>query len=215
MKFSKRINVICDHIEKVESLADVGCDHGFMSFEVIRRGLSQKVYVTDISAPSLKKAQLLLNDYIEKGIVEAVVTDGLDGVPKVDEAVICGMGGKEIIGILDRSVNVPRFLVLNPMKNAELVRKWLIEKSFGILKDFMFFDGEKFYELIVAQKDFKMKDYSVDEINYGRDNFHNNEDFLRFINKKLDKFNVGKTNSQLEKKICELKRIRNEIQRNF
>ena len=96
-----RLDEITSHLSGEDLVADVGCDHGYISEKLLKSGGAKKVVMTDISAKCLLKAQTLLSAEISQGKATAVVCDGLKGVDlPITAVVIAGMGGEEIIKIL-------------------------------------------------------------------------------------------------------------------
>lgn len=178
---TERMRVICSHLPAVGTLADVGCDHGYMTKYALDHGLCERAYVSDVSAESLSKAEKLLEREIADGRCFSVCADGLEGLPEPPDCVlIAGMGGEEIVRILSRGI--PQQFVLQPMKNADKVRAFLLRNGCGIVADYTFSDG-KWYDLIVgfASGDSVYTDW---EIAFGRDNLKNPTDaFLRKIRK--------------------------------
>ena len=196
---TKRLQLLFDEIENCEVFADVGCDHGYIAEAVLKSGKSEKVIISDISEKSLQKAKTLLCEkYADR--VKAVVADGFDGIDdKIDEALIAGMGGEEIAGILTRANNLPKRLILSPQHNSDKVRIALLNLGYYIKKDTSFTDG-KLYYLIVAEKfegQFAEKSinkkqvYTDDEICFGRDNINTkNTDFAAYVLSEIDKLNA-------------------------
>lgn len=179
---TERLSVICSHIPKGRLFADVGCDHGYCTRYVLDNGLCERAYISDVSRESLKKAETLLSKEMAEGKCLSFCTDGMNGFPEVpDVLLIAGMGGEEIIKILTEGT-IPEHFVLQPMKNAEKVRAFLIERGAKIVADYTFYDG-KFYDLIVGEKTGE-EHYSPWEIAFGRDNLKNpSEAFLKKIRK--------------------------------
>jgi tRNA (adenine22-N1)-methyltransferase len=182
---TKRLQTILNHLICCKRFADVGCDHGYVARAMLETGKAERVIVSDISAPSLKKAQTLLEPYGQR--VKAVVCDGLALVDDdCDQVLIAGMGGEEIISILSSSHFLPKRLVLQPMKNADKLRKSLLSCGYRIIKDYIFRD-DKFYVLIVAERG--EDSYSEDEIFFGRDNLLSpTADFLEFAKREHEKY---------------------------
>lgn len=176
---TKRQAIICSHIPKVGVFADVGCDHGYMAQYALENELCNLAVITDISRESLKKAETLLDRYVKVGRCKSVCTDGMTGIDLPDCALIAGMGGEEIIKILSDS-GIPAQFILQPMKNAEKVRSYLVSNGCRITADYTFEDG-KFYELIVGERE-GGTGYTDWEITFGRDNLKNpSQAFLRKI----------------------------------
>lgn len=165
---TERLLTLCSLIEPCVSFADVGCDHGYVSEYVLKNGLSNHVTIADVSKGSLKKAQTLLKKEVEAGRCQSVLCNGLEKIsPKTETVFIAGMGGMEIIGILERGF-LPKKFILQPMKNTEEVRRYLVKKGAKILRDFTFRD-ERFYDVIVGER-VGGSDYSEKDYRYGKEN---------------------------------------------
>lgn len=216
----KRIEVIASLIEKSDALCDVGCDHGYVAEKALEYKRVNKVYVTDISKPSLDKAiELLSKSYPEN--FSAYYTDGLTGVPRAEQVVIAGMGGEEIIKILNKSAYKPVILILQPMKNTDKLRKFLHDNGYGIERDFTFFADKKYYDVMRAK--LGVEDYySQKEETYGRENLKGNPDFLNLLDKKIAETEgilssdmQEKSKETLSEKLRLLRGLKDEIKRNL
>lgn len=184
-----RLNIIQKEIDACKIFADVGCDHGKISKYVLDNGLCDKAYISDVSATCLKKAEILLSDYIAKGKCISFVSNGLREVPPADFVLIAGMGGKEIIEILSCDLDKieSSTLLLQPMKNSMEVREFLLLHGFTILLDYTFRD-KLFYDIIKAKKLPKMDFYTEDEKEFGRDNLtRKDKDFMAKIKREFDR----------------------------
>ena len=182
----KRLKEIFSSIPTCKIFADIGCDHGYMTEQMLKQNKCEKAIISDVSAKCLSKAQNLLKSYIESGRVQAFVSDGFDNVPIADVALIAGMGGEEISKILLKCKTFPNSLVLQPMKNAETVRKTLIDLCYKIERDYVFKVGRRFYVLIVAKKG--KDELSEEEIEFGRTNLlEKSQDFLDWVKTELIK----------------------------
>lgn len=183
-----RIEHICALLEKCKTFADVGCDHGYCTRYMLENNLCDLAYISDISGQSLKKAQNLLSEYIKSGRCKSICCDGLQGFETVPEQVlIAGMGGEEIIKILSRGI--PDKFVLQPMKNAPLLRGFLLENGCTITRDDIFKDG-KYYFIIKGEKSNNVGgiNYSPLETEFGRDSFYNPV-FAEYLKEEIAKFN--------------------------
>ncbi|MBE7079973.1 MAG: SAM-dependent methyltransferase [Clostridiales bacterium] len=150
MGYGKRIDTLCSLLKKAETFADVGCDHGYCSEYMLKNGLCDRAILSDISKGSLAKAEALLAPYIRQGKAISVLGDGFLGVPKdVDEVLIAGMGGSEIVSILsdEKYGFMPKRFVFQPMHDAEKLRRYILANGGYIDRDFTFEDG-KFYDVI-------------------------------------------------------------------
>lgn len=169
-----RVRHICSYLTPARVFADIGCDHGYMTKYMLDRGLCERAYISDISAKSLAKAETLLKEHIERGACIPVVADGLRGIPeRCDLVLIAGLGGEEIVNIL-QDIPLPTRFVLQPMKNSEKVRRMLVSRGASIEVDHTFSEGEarkKYYDLICGTNAGGDK-YSELEFRYGRDNLN-------------------------------------------
>lgn len=164
-------------------VADIGCDHGKVSFNLLKSNIADFVYISDISAPSLDKAINLLNENGFAGKFKAIVSDGFkeyDTNITIDTAIISGMGGYEITNILKSNlVNVKKF-VLQPQHNESDLKRYLIDNNYNILKDYIIKQKDKFYNVIVCVKG--EREYSEYEEFFGEENFtRNSADFIHYL----------------------------------
>ncbi len=175
MSYGKRIDTLCSLLEKAESFADVGCDHGYCSEYVLKNGLCNKVIFSDVSRGSLAKAEKLLADYVEEGRAVGVLGDGFFGVPKdTQQVLIAGMGGSEIVSILSDKKHgfLPSRFVFQPMHDQEKLRRYILENGGYIERDFTFEDV-KYYDVIVGGKreeGVEKQAYTDAEYEFGKDN---------------------------------------------
>ena len=145
---TKRLQYIVNAIPKCDVLADVGCDHGYVGIEALNKGVANQVIFTDISSRCLQKARTNCPTALNER-TSFVCQDGL-GEINCDVAVICGMGGLEIMSILDSASQLPKAIVLQPMRNIVDTRLY-VAKHYTITLDTTIFDG-KFYSVIVGEK---------------------------------------------------------------
>lgn len=166
-----RIETLCSYLGVCDTFADVGCDHGYCTLYMLKNALCAKAYITDISQKCLAKAEKLLQSFIAAGKCESVCCDGLKGLPEdIDEVLIAGMGGEEIIKILKEGF-IPRKFVLQPMKNAPSLRRFLLDSGCAITADDIFGDG-KFYFVIKGERGGGTV-YGERELALGRDSLKN------------------------------------------
>ena len=191
MAYTQRMKILCSHLRKAETFADVGCDHGYMSEYMLKNGLCGKLYFSDISRGSLAKAKKLLAEYVDGGRAEGVLGDGFYGVPKdTEEVLIAGMGGSEIVDILSHEKYgfLPAYFVFQPMLDGEKLRRYLIENGAFLERDYTFVCDGKPYDCITGRKRKKgeeMQTYTRAEYAFGRENIQSrSEDFLKRLKEK-------------------------------
>ena len=172
MGYGKRIDTLCSLLKKADVFADVGCDHGYCSEYMLKNGLCEKAILSDVSKGSLQKAETLLSEYLQNGRAISVLGDGFYGVDEsVDEVLIAGMGGSEIVSILSDKKHgfMPKRFVFQPMHDSEKLRRYILKNGGYIERDFTFEDG-KFYDVIVGGRGGNTPAYSPAEYEFGREN---------------------------------------------
>ena len=165
MYLTERLQKIYDKIPQVKVLADVGCDHGYIGNMALVEKRAKFVHFCDVSRSSLRKAQELAGK-LKHTNCDFICQDGL-GKLQVDCAVIAGMGGMEIISILQKATNLPQTLVLQPMHNQLELRSYLCQ-DYHIDLDYMFTSQGKRYDLIVATRGSDTLD--DEQLEYGKTN---------------------------------------------
>lgn len=136
-KLDSRLLTAAEFVNPDTIAADVGTDHGYLACYLIDNDICKYVYASDINAKPLESAQ---KNILEAGLedkIETCLTDGLDGLSEkgIEEIVICGMGGENIIGILEKAKWIRTekvHLVLQPMSRGETLRKWLLSNGWYI-----------------------------------------------------------------------------------
>ena len=149
-RIGERLETILSLLREGETLCDVGTDHGKLPVAALLSRCAEKAIAIDISAPSLAKARLLAER--EDVPLRCIVGDGLAPLRKgdADVIVIAGMGGMEIIRILENAPCLfPRYILL-PHRDAMAVREYLKGKNGRILRDIAVKEGEHFYFVIEA-----------------------------------------------------------------
>lgn len=150
MKLDKRMTALLSEIPKNINLADIGADHGIVSINYALNNPSNFVVGSDISKKSIEKAaktakKLNLTNYY------TTVGNGLAPIKNfdIDVILISGMGGEEIIKIIDSNKKYP-FYVLSPQKNSDKVRLYLKNNNLKAIKDYKVLSDSKFYDIIVC-----------------------------------------------------------------
>lgn len=182
MMLSKRLSKLVSKVPQCDTLLDVGCDHGFVAYELKTQGVAKNVMLSDISEKSLEKArELFAKNHIQ---AEFFVSDGIKSIQKkFDFCIIAGMGGLEIMNILqDGKIDNA---LLQPMNHIAELRLYLVQSGYKIVDDEIIFDG-KFYNMINVKKG---EDILTElEMMFGRTNLQNRSvDFVQYLKEQLRK----------------------------
>ncbi|MGD9901368.1 MAG: tRNA (adenine(22)-N(1))-methyltransferase TrmK [Spirochaetales bacterium] len=159
LNLGKRLETVVDFCSRTRVIADIGCDHGQVTAELILEAKAYNVIASDISKDSINKAVRLCSTLNILPFVSFREGDGFAPISRYDDvdcAVIAGMGGSEIINILKESKIRVNELVLQPMKDEVKLRGYLLQIGFKIVEDKIVKENDNFYTVIKA-KDGKMK----------------------------------------------------------
>ncbi len=181
-------------------VAAIGCDHGKLAKYLLDNSIVDFVYISDISQPSLTKAIDLLDGY--HGKFTAICCDGLSGYSdNIDIAIIAGMGGREIIKIIENSpINIDKY-ILSPQHNIVDVKKFLLAKGYQIVYDIVVKDSNKFYNIIKCDKHCKQTKLTQFDLVFGKDNFVDvDSDIDEFLTVEYDKFSQIKVSNQTKQR---------------
>lgn len=150
-KLGKRLEVIASLIDR-KRIADVGCDHGKLAYYLLDKGIVDYAVVSDISKPSLNKAIDILSK--TKYNFDYICCDGLSGYAgiEIDQAIIAGMGGDEIIKIISNSPIIINSYVLSPQHNNIDVKRFMLNNGYSIDYDIIVKEKNKFYNIVKCNK---------------------------------------------------------------
>lgn len=150
-----RLQRIAAQVRPGAVFADIGCDHGLLSIELVRQG-AQKGYACDIKPGPLQAAQKNIERAGFTGRLQTRLTDGLDGLEDcgLTDIIIAGMGGEVIAGILERAVflqNPDLRLILQPQSRENVLRDFLAENGFAVQCEEAVLSGKFVYVVMTAQ----------------------------------------------------------------
>lgn len=130
MELSKRLQAIADMVPVGSRVADVGCDHGFLSIYLYEKGISPKVYAMDVREGPLMRAKEHVAEYGYGDYIECRLSDGVKELEtgEANVLVCAGMGGRlmaKILGDSLRKVSLMDWLILQPQSDLAYFRRFL------------------------------------------------------------------------------------------
>lgn len=131
-------------------VADVGCDHGFLSIYLVQKGISPGVIAMDVKKGPLAAAGEHVAAHGLGAYIETRLSDGLKELRpgEVDTVVCAGMGGRLMKRILTESqdkVMLLKELVLQPQSELQEFREFLRNAGFSITDEDMVEEDGKYY----------------------------------------------------------------------
>lgn len=155
MLLSNRMQAVVGLVVPCASIADIGCDHGYVAIELISRCICQYVFAMDIHLGPLERAKHNIKEYRMQEYIETRQSNGMESLSKGEaEGVICaGMGGRLMISILERGqalVHDMQQVVLQPQSEIDEVRAYLRKNGFIIEKEDIICEDGKYYPMMRA-----------------------------------------------------------------
>ncbi len=141
------------------AIADIGCDHAYVSIALRQRDMVHKVIAMDVRKGPLAIAK---NNVMQYGLEDTItlrLSDGLEQLQpdEVDAIIIAGMGGLLMLRILEEGRLVwketkkqPAF-ILQPQSDIDQVRHYLYKNDYSIDRECMLIDEGKYYTVISAK----------------------------------------------------------------
>ncbi len=193
MKLSNRLHTVSTFITPQSILADIGTDHGYIPIFLVSNGTIPFAYAMDINEGPLERAKSHIDENGLADKIQVRLSNGLDklGENEADSILIAGMGGALTVDILSRGWKVAKSakeLILSPHSEVFLVREYLQEKGYRIVREEMIKDMDKYYVIMKWVKGLEEK-YSECELLYGPLMLKNKDKIcFEFLNKEKDNF---------------------------
>ena len=142
--------MLADMVTPGSRVADVGCDHGFLSIYLVQAGVACRVLAMDVREGPLQAAREHIRVYGLEAYIETRLSDGLGACKagEVDSMVCAGMGGRLMERILRQhmeQVRGMREVILQPQSELEEFRCFLRRAGFVTGREDMVAEGGKYY----------------------------------------------------------------------
>ena len=150
---SDRLKAVMNMVTPGLCVADVGCDHGFLSIALIQNNIASDVIACDVNKGPIESCKENLYLYNLADRVSVRLGDGLKVIEKgeVQSVVIAGMGGRLMEKIISDSMDVlceVRELILQPQSEIAALRRFLQENGYQIISENMVCEDDKFYPIL-------------------------------------------------------------------
>lgn len=226
MELSKRLKRIAEHVDKCESVADIGTDHGYIPIYLVKEGICKKAIASDINKGPIEKAKVNVAFEGVSNKIKCLLGPGLNPlkVGEVNGVILAGMGGNLTRDILLADMEKVKrydFIILQPAQNPEVLREFLYKNDYEIIDEDLIKDEGRFYELFkVKYNENSEKLVFHDELEYEVSPLlreKNHPLFKEFIEEKINRCETilsfikedteaaKKRKSDLEEKINKLK----------
>ncbi len=146
-----RLDLLVDLTKKYKTVADIGCDHAYLSILLARAGV--RVIASDVAQGPHDKAKDNIARFGVADKIDLRLGDGLSTLQcgEAEAIVIAGMGGLVIADILsderDR-IEKNTHLYLQPMRADEDLRGYLYKNGFEILRESLVREDRRIYTVL-------------------------------------------------------------------
>lgn len=157
---SKRMEAVVNMVSPQSfTIADVGCDHAYVSIALRQRKQAQKVIAMDVRTGPLEIAKSNVSEAGYADEIDIRLGDGLERLQpgEADGIIIAGMGGLLMKGILERGRDVlcqcekRPTLILQPQSDLKEVRMFLYQQAYDIVCETMLIEEGKYYTIMKAE----------------------------------------------------------------
>lgn len=167
-----RLKLISDKIPVCNVVADIGTDHAYLPIYLIQNGRCQRSIASDVKPGPVQVANRNIVKYKLSDKIETRMGSGLDTLElnEADAVIIAGMGGTLLAELLEagaQKASSANVLVLQPMNDLDVVRKWLYDHCFEIFDEELSSEGNKIYCVISARSTGQNKSYKDFELHVG------------------------------------------------
>ena len=172
MKLSARLQMNADLVPLGSRIADIGCDHGFVSIYLAEERICDRILALDIREGPLSAARRNIAAAGLSDRIECRLSDGLEKLRpgEADTLLMSGMGGRLVCSILNRRKEIlaeTETLVLQPQSDVEEVRRQLTAMGFQIEEERCCRDGGKWYAAIRAVRSDEVRNCTGADYRYG------------------------------------------------
>ena len=208
MELSKRLQAVANLVKPCDTMADIGCDHGYVSIYLIQKQICKKVIAMDINKGPLEKATFHIEQAKLTHLIETRLSNGAKMLQlgETDGVICAGMGGRLTVSILEESLEKVldmKQLILQPQSELWLVRQYLKKIGLVIDKEDIIFEDGKYYPMMHVVpsniSNVKYENLTKNQYFFGKaeleDKFgpcllrDRTPVFIEFLNKELTKYN--------------------------
>src|SRR5690606_3023567 len=155
MRLSPRLLKLAGKVPDYAVVADIGTDHALLPIYLVSTGKCPRAIAVEFKEGPYEAARAAIESFGMGDTVDLRRGDGLQPLMpgEVDAVVIAGMGGAQMIRILEDApqvrASVPWF-VFQPMDGAAELRRYLVTHGFRLADEDLVRDGDEIYEIVCA-----------------------------------------------------------------
>lgn len=152
LPISDRLLACAGFIHPGDRIADIGCDHGYLSIYALTTGLASSAIAADVNEGPLQSAFHNAVKYGVRDKMELYLSDGVRKIPRDFDTMICaGMGGDTMIHILESAPwlrNQQYRMILQCQSKTPMLRQYLSDTGWRITEESVLRDGRFLYTIM-------------------------------------------------------------------
>ena len=152
LPISDRLLACANFVGRGNRVADIGCDHGYLSIHLLTNGIASSCIASDVNEGPLQSAMRNARKFGIANKIEFYLSDGVQNIPRdFDDLVCAGMGADTMIHILESAPwlkNEKYTLILQCQSKTPLLRRYLSENGWRIYEEAVLRDGKFLYTIM-------------------------------------------------------------------
>jgi len=153
LPLSNRLLACCNYVNPGDRVADIGCDHGYLSIHLLNNGIARSAIASDINEGPLHSAMRNARKFGVTDRIQFCLSDGMRNIPRDFDCAVCaGMGADTIMSIIHHSaqwLKAPGYrLILQCQSKRPELRQWLYDEGFRINRETLAKDGKFVYTVM-------------------------------------------------------------------
>ena len=155
LPLSDRLLACAGFVAPGDRVADIGCDHGYLSIHLLTNGIASAVIASDINEGPLQSAVRNSEKFGVRDKISFYLSDGVQNIPRDFDTLVCaGMGADTIMSIIAHAYDAnwladPKYrLILQCQSKRPELRQWLYDKGFRINRETLAKDGKFVYTIM-------------------------------------------------------------------
>ena len=152
LPISDRLLACAGFVHPGDRIADVGCDHGYLSIHLLQQGIAKSAICSDIRPQPLQSAIRNAEKYGLREKMEFYLSDGVQNILRDFDTLICaGMGADTMVSILEAApwLQDGKYrLILQCQSKTPMLRQYLSDSGYAITKELVLRDGRFLYTIM-------------------------------------------------------------------
>ena len=152
LPISDRLLACAGFVAPGDRVADIGCDHGYLSIHLLTKGIAQSCIASDINEQPLLSAVRNAEKFGVRDKMEFYLSDGVRNIPRDFDTMVCaGMGADTMVSILEAAPwlkNSRYRMILQCQSKTPMLRKYLSDNGWRITEESVLRDGRFLYTVM-------------------------------------------------------------------